>query len=309
MSIYDLIIIGAGPAGMTAAIYAARRKIKFLILSMDIGGQMSWSSDVDNYPGIPDLAGVELVKRFNEHMKEYKIQVKNEEVKSVQRKGKTIIVKTRKNTYKTKAIIIASGKSPRKLNVPGEEKYLGKGVSYCAVCDSVLQKNKIVAVIGTGNSGLDASLLLSKYAKKVYLIDIVPKITGEPYLRDKILKNKKISFIGNAKIKEILGNKFVNALRYEKDNKKLMLKIDSIFIEIGLVNKSDFTNVRKNKWGEIMIFRSTISNEENFTNIPGIFAAGDCTDIPAKQIIAAAGEGCKAALAAFEYIQKFKSWI
>jgi len=305
-NIYDLIIIGAGPAGMTAAIYAARRKIKFLILSMDIGGQMGWSSDVDNYPGLPDLAGVELVKRFNEHIKEYNVQIKQEEVKSVQRKGKIIIVKTRKNIYKSKAVIIASGKSPRKLNVSGEEKYLGKGVSYCAVCDAPLQKGKTVAVVGSGNSGLDAGLLLSKYAKKVYLIDISSKITGEPYLKDKVLKNKKISFIGNAKIKEILGNKFVNGLKYEQNKKQETLEIDVIFIEIGLINKADFTNVRKNRWGEIMIFRSTISNEENFTNIPGIFAAGDCTDIPAKQIIAAAGEGCKAALATFDYINKWK---
>ncbi|MDP3026516.1 MAG: FAD-dependent oxidoreductase [Nanoarchaeota archaeon] len=305
MKIYDLIIIGSGPAGMTAAIYAARRKIKFLILSMDIGGQMSWSSDVDNYPGLPDLAGVELVKKFNEHMKEYKIKVNQEEVKEIFRKGKTIIVKTRKNKYESKAIIIASGKSPKKLNVPGEEKYLGRGVSYCAVCDAPLQKGKIVAVIGSGNSGLDASLFLSNYAKKVYLMDIMPKIVGEPYLRDKVLKNKKINFIGNAKIKEILGDSFVNGLKYEQNGKQKKLKIDTVFIEIGLINKADFTNVRKNRWGEIMIFRSTIANEENFTNIPGIFAAGDCTDIPAKQIIVAAGEGCKAALAAFDYINKW----
>jgi len=306
MKLYDLIIIGSGPAGMTAAIYAARRKIKFIILSMDIGGQMSWSSDVDNYPGLPDLAGVELVKRFNEHMKNYKINIKQEEVKKIFRKGKTIIVETRKNKYESKTVIIASGKSPRKLNVSGEEKYLGKGVSYCAVCDAPLQKGKIVAVIGSGNSGLDASLFLSNYAKKVYLMDIMPKIAGEPYLRDKVLKNKKINFIGNAKIKEVLGNSFVNGLKYEQNGKQKILKTNTIFIEIGLINKADFTNVRKNRWGEIMIFRSTITNEENFTNIPGIFAAGDCTDIPAKQIIAAAGEGCKAALAAFDYINKWK---
>ena len=306
MSIYDLIIIGSGPAGMTAAIYAARRKIKFLILSMDIGGQMSWSSDVDNYPGLPDLAGVELVKRFNEHMKDYKIEVKREEVLKIEKKGKICIIRTRKSKYESKTVIIASGKSPKKLNVPGEEKYLGKGVSYCAVCDAPLQKGKIVAVIGSGNSGLDASLFLSHYAKKVYLMDIMPKIVGEPYLRDKVLKNKKISFIGNAKIKEILGDSFVNGLKYEQNGKQKILKINTIFIEIGLINKADFTNVRKNRWGEIMIFRSTITNEENFTNIPGIFAAGDCTDIPAKQIIAAAGEGCKAALSAFDYIHKWK---
>jgi NADH-dependent peroxiredoxin subunit F len=303
---YDLIIIGSGPAGMTAAIYAARRKIKFLIISMDIGGQMGWSSDVENYPGIPDLAGVELVKKFNEHMKEYNIQVKQEEVKNVQRKGKIIDVKTGKNIYKTKTIIIASGKAPRKLNVPGEEKYLGKGVSYCATCDAPLQKNKTVAVIGSANSGLDACLFLSNYAKKIYLLEIQPKIVGEPYLRDRILKNKKVTFIGSAKTKEILGNSFVKELKYEKNGKISTIKVDSIFIEIGLVNKVDFANVRKNRWGEIMIFRSTITNEENMTDIPGIFAAGDCTDIPAKQIIVAAGEGCKAALAAFDFINKGK---
>ena len=304
--ILDLIIIGSGPAGMTAAIYAARRKIKFLILSINIGGQMGWSSDVDNYPGIPDLAGVELVKKFGEHMKEYKIKVKNEEVLKLEKKGKICVVKTRRNIYQSKAVVIASGKSPRKLNVQGEEKYLGRGVSYCAVCDAPLQKNKIVGVVGSGNSGLDASLFLSKYAKKVYLIDISSKITGEPYLKDKVLKNKKISFIGNAKIKEILGNKFVNSVKYEKENKELILKIDNIFVEIGLVTKANFTDVKKNKWDEIMIFRSTITHEENMTSIPGIFAAGDCTDIPAKQIIAAAGEGCEAALAAFDYINKWK---
>jgi NADH-dependent peroxiredoxin subunit F len=302
---YDLIIIGSGPAGMTAAIYAARRKIKFLILSMDIGGQMSWSSDVDNYPGIPDLAGVELVNKFNEHMKEYQIQVKREEVLNISKKGKICVVKTRKKTYKSKAVIIASGKSPRKLNVPGEEKYLGRGVSYCAVCDAPLQKDKTVAVIGSGNSGLDASLFISKYAKKIYILDILPKMVGEPYLRDKVLKNKKISFIGTANIKEILGNSFVHSLKYEENGKSKKLEVDTIFIEVGLVNKADFTNVRKNRWGEIMIYRSTISNEENYTNVPGIFAAGDCTDIPAKQIIVAAGEGCKAALASFDYINKF----
>lgn len=303
----DLIIIGAGPAGMTAAIYAARRKVNFLVLSLDVGGQMSWSSDVENYPGVPDLAGIELTKRFQEHMKEYNIKIKQEEVLSLEKdKKKDIcIIKTRKNTYKSKAVIIASGKAPRKLNVSGEDKFLGKGVNYCATCDAPLQKNKIVAVIGSRNSGLDASLFLSHYTKKIFLIDILPKIAGEPYLRDKVLKNKKITFIGNAKIKEILGNNFVQALKYEKDGKTEELKIDSIFIEIGLVSKCDFAKVKKNKWGEIMLFRSTKTNDENMTNTSGIFAAGDCTDIPAKQIIVAAGEGAKAALAAFDCIHKW----
>ena len=303
---YDLIIIGAGPAGMTAAIYAARRKLKFLILSLDIGGQMSWSSDVDNYPGLPDLAGVEVVKKFNEHMEDYNIKVKKEEVKNIKTKGKLLEVKTKKSIYQTKAVIIASGKKPRKLGVPGEEEFLGKGISYCATCDALLQKDKTTAVIGGGNSGLDAAIFLSKYAKKVYLLDINPELSGEPYLKDKVLANKKITHINNAKTTEIIGKKFVTELKYKRAEIEKTLKVDSVFIEVGLVSGADFTNVKKNKWGEIMIFRSTKTHEENMTNIPGIFAAGDVTDIPAKQIVVSAGEGAKAAMCAFNYIDKLR---
>ncbi len=292
---------------MTAAIYAARRKIKFLILTLDIGGQMSWSSDVDNYPGLPDLPGIEVVKKFQKHMSDYNIKPRIEDVIDIKRKGKILLVKTKKNIYETKTIIIASGKKPKKLGVPGEEEFLNKGVNYCATCDAPLLKDKIVAVIGSGNSGLDASLVLSKYAKKIYLLDLSPKIVGEPYLRDKVIQNKKITFIGKVKAKEILGDKFVNAIKYEVDTQEKMLKLEAVFIEIGLVSRADFAKIiKKNKWEEIMIFRSTITHKENMTNIQGVFAAGDVTDIPAKQIAAAVGEGCKAALAAFNYIDKFK---
>ncbi|MBU0894507.1 MAG: FAD-dependent oxidoreductase [Nanoarchaeota archaeon] len=302
-----MVIIGAGPSGMTAAIYAARRKIKFLILSMDIGGQMNWSSEVDNYPGIPDITGIEIVKKFNEHLKDYNIKVKNEEVLDIKQKGKILIVKTKKTTYETKTIIIGSGKKPKKLNISGEDNLLGKGVSYCATCDAPLYKDKIVAIIGAGNSGLEAALHLAQYAKKIYLIDSLEKIAGEPYLKDRVLQNKKISFIGGAKIKEIIGKQTVEALKYESKAEQTNLPVQGIFIETGLIAKVDFANlVKKNKWGEIMIFRSTKTHEENMTNIPGIFAAGDVTDIPSKQIVVAAGEGCKAALAAFDYINKFK---
>jgi len=305
--LYDMVIIGAGPSGMTAAIYAARRKIKFLILSMDIGGQMNWSSEVDNYPGIPDITGIEIVKKFNEHLKDYNIKVKNEEVLDIKQKGKILIVKTKKTTYETKTIIIGSGKKPKKLNISGEDNLLGKGVSYCATCDAPLYKDKIVAIIGAGNSGLEAALHLAQYAKKIYLIDSLEKIAGEPYLKDRVLQNKKISFIGGAKIKEIIGKQTVEALKYESKAEQTNLPVQGIFIETGLIAKVDFANlVKKNKWGEIMIFRSTKTHEENMTNIPGIFAAGDVTDIPSKQIVVAAGEGCKAALAAFDYINKFK---
>ena len=304
---YDIIIIGAGPAGITAAIYAARRKLNFLVLSLDIGGQMSWSSDVDNYPGLPDLPGVDVVEKFQKHMKDYNIKVKQEEVINVQKKLRTFVVKTKKFSYEAKTVLIASGKKPKKLNVPGEEEFLGKGVNYCATCDAPLQKNKILAVIGGANSALDAANFLSKYAKKIYLLDVNSKLGGEPVLRDKVLKNKKITHIPGVKVLEIIGEKFVNSLKYIQNNQNKILKLEGVFIEVGLVSKADFIKlVKKNKWGEIMIFRSTKSHEENLTSVPGIFAAGDITDIPAKQIAAAVGEGCKAALAIFDYLNKYK---
>jgi alkyl hydroperoxide reductase subunit F len=303
--LYDLIIIGAGPAGMTAAIYAARRKINFLIISLDVGGQMSWSSSVENYPGTTSVSGVELVRNFQKHMEIYGIKIKQEEILSLTKKGKVCVVKTKRNIYESKTVIIASGKSPKKLGVKGEEEFFGKGVNYCATCDAPFYKEKTVAVAGGGNSGLDASLFLSKYANKIYLLEANPKLGGETYLRDKVLADKKINVITNAKIKDIFGGNFVKGIKYEKDGKESVLNVESIFIEIGLVSKTDFTDVQKNRWGEIMVFRSTITHDENRTSVDGIFAAGDVTDIPAKQIVIAAGEGCKAALAAFDYINQF----
>lgn len=313
-NIYDLIIIGAGPGGITAAIYAARRKINFLIIGMDIGGQMSWSSEVDNYPGMPDLTGIQITTKFFKHMKDYNIKVKKEEVIDLNKKGNICVVKTKKAIYQSKAVIIISGKKPKKLNVLGEDELSGKGVTYCATCDAPLYKNKTVAVIGAGNSGLESALFLSKYAKKVYIMDILKKLAGEPYLREKVLAEKKITFIPEAKTKKILGKNNVEAIVYEsirkgkesEKGKEITLKVDGVFIEIGLIAKVDFAKtIKKNQWGEIMIFRSTKTHEENLTSVPGVFAAGDVTDIPAKQIVVAAGEGCKAALAAFDYIARW----
>jgi thioredoxin-disulfide reductase len=304
--LYDLIIIGAGPAGMTAGIYAARQKLKFLIISLDVGGQMGWSSEVDNYPGVPDQTGIALVQKFQQHLKDYNIKINQEEILKLEKKGKLCVVKTKKNIYESKAVIIASGKKPKKLNVKGEEGLIGRGISYCAACDTPLYKDKVVAVVGGGNSGLEAALFLSKYAKKVYIIDMMKKLGGEPYLRDKVVSDKKISFIGEVKIKEILGDNLVSGFKYEQAGNEKKLAVEGIFVEIGLISKAEFTSVKKNKWGEIMLFRGTQTHNENLTNTPGIFAAGDCTDIPAKQIIVAAGEGAKACMAAINYIQRWK---
>jgi len=309
---YDLIIIGAGPAGMTAAIYAARRKVKFLILSMDVGGQMNWSSEVANYPGgVGALSGIELVGHFKEHLDEYKVKVVQTEILSVRRLRVTgnrsqgrIVVETKKKKYKSKAVLIATGKKPRKLGVPGEEKFFGNGLSYCATCDAPLYKGKVVAVVGGGNSGMEAVLFLRKYAKKVYLLEVNAKLGGEKYLRDKVLAEKKIKVVTGAKVSEVVGGKTVEGIRYEAGGKKMKLKVGGVFVEVGLVTEAEFTNVEKNKWGEIKLFRGTRTHNENLTSVPGIFAAGDCTDVVAKQIIVAAGEGAKAAMAAFDYVLK-----
>lgn len=303
--LYDLIIVGAGPAGMTAAIYAARRKINFILVSLDVGGQMSWSPEVENYPGVTHASGVDLVNQFNSHMKKYGIVVKSEEVLSVKKIGNKCVVKTNKNSYEGKAVVVSSGKKPKKLGVRGEEEFLGRGVNYCATCDAPLYEGKIVVVVGGGNSGLESAEFLGKYAKKIYLMESMPKLMGEPYLREKVLKNDKIEVLTGVKIKEIKGNKFVTSLLYEKEGGEKEIKIDGVFIEVGLVSKADFIDVQKNRWGEIMLFRSTLAHEENMTSVQGIYAAGDVTDVPAKQIVAAAGEGCKAALAAFDYISRW----
>lgn len=304
-NLYDLIIIGAGPAGMTAAIYAARQKINFLILGRNIGGQVSWSAEVENYLGIIKTTGPELVRVFQEHLRSYGVSIKQEEVVGVSKKGKNFIVKTRKNAYEAKSVIIASGKSPKKLNVPGEAELQGKGVSYCAVCDAPLYKNKTVAIIGGANSGLESALFLSKYAAKIYILEILPRLGGDSYLQEKVLKDKKIQVITGVKIKEILGKRFVTGLKYEIKGRESELEIDGVFVLIGLVTKADFVNVQKNRWGEIMVFKNTKTLEHNMTSVAGIFAAGDATDVAAKQIIVAAGAGCKAALAAFDYLNKW----
>lgn len=305
MAMYDLIIVGAGPAGMTAAIYAARRKINFLLVSLDVGGQMSWSSEVENYPGTTHVSGVELVSSFQKHMEVYGIKVKQEEVVKVSKKGDVCVVQTKKNTYEAKAVIIGSGKAPRKLNVVGEEEFLGKGVNYCATCDAPLYKGKTVAVVGGGNSGLEAAEFLSKYATKIYLLEEQPKLMGEAYLRDKVMHLPSVEVLTGAIVKRIEGNDFVSSLLYEKDGKEVKLAVSGVFVEVGLVSKADYVAVQKNRWGEIMLFRSTKAHEENMTSEPGIFAAGDVTDIVSKQIVAAAGEGCKAAMAAFDYIARW----
>ncbi len=299
--IYDLIIIGGGPAGLSAAIYAARQKINFIVFTGDIGGQTKWSTEVGNYLGFHLMTGEELVKKFKEHLKDYKIKVnENELVIGIRKKNKSFIISTKKRKYETKTIVIATGKKPRHLNIPGEKELYGRGVTYCATCDAPLYKGKTITIIGGGNSAIEAAMILEKYAKKMNLLVLGPRVKGEPVLQDKLKKMKSLNLITKAKTTEVLGNKKVRGLKYEQDKQVKSLKTDGVFIEVGLIPNTNFCKdfLKLNKWGEIVV------NKQMQSSVQGIFAAGDVNDGTEKQIIVAAGEGCVALLEAVKYLQK-----
>lgn len=299
---YDLTIIGAGPAGITAAVYAARKAMKFLIISRDIGGQAALSGDVENYTGYQFITGLELASKFEEHMKHFQVELREgEEAVEAKRVDNIIEVKTDKGLYKSRTLIITSGRRPRLLDVPGEKEFKNRGVTYCATCDAPLFAGREVAVIGGGNSALDATLQLMQIANKIYLINIHPELGGDSVMRDKVNQSEKVIVINEAQTREIRGDKMVTGLVVSREGKEEEVSVQGIFIEIGSVPESEFASgVEKSKRGEIII------NNRNETNIPGIFAAGDVTDVPGKQIIIAAGEGSKALLSAFEYLSKEK---
>ena len=300
--IYDLAIIGAGPAGITAAVYAARKKMNPLVITKDIGGQASLSGDIQNYTGYQFITGPELAIKFEEHMRKFNFEIKeNEEVKKlISRKG-TFLVKTDKDNYQAKTVIVASGKRSRELGVTGERKFRNKGLTYCATCDGPLFAGRDVAVIGGGNSALDAALQLIKIANHIYIINITDSLTGDGIMREKIRVDNKVSIFNNSRVKEILGDSFVQAIKIEEDKEEKILAVQGIFVEIGLIPNSEFApSLEKNERKEIIV------NQRNETNIAGIFAAGDVTNVPEKQIIIAAGEGAKAVLSAFRYLSTRK---
>ena len=300
--IYDLVIIGAGPAGITAAVYAARKKMNILVLTKDIGGQASLSGDIQNYTGYQFISGPELAIKFEEHMRKFNFEIKeNEEVKKLISKKGTFLVKTDKDNYRAKTVIVASGKRSRELGVTGEREFRNKGLTYCATCDGPLFAGRDVAVIGGGNSALDAALQLTKIANKIYVINITDNLTGDGIMQEKIRADNKVSIFNNSRVKEILGDSFVQAIKIEEDKEEKVLDVQGIFVEIGLIPNSEFaSDLEKNERKEIVV------NQRNETNVPGIFAAGDVTNVPEKQIIIAAGEGAKAVLSAFRYLSTRK---
>ncbi|MEM5882830.1 MAG: FAD-dependent oxidoreductase [Candidatus Aenigmatarchaeota archaeon] len=305
---YDVIIIGGAAAGLTAGIYAARRKLKTLILTKDIGGQASLAFQVENYPGFLKISGLELMQKFYQQAINSGAEIIFEEVLEIKEKGNNYLVKTAGKEYESKAVILAFGKTPRSLNVPGEKEFIGKGVSYCAVCDLPLFKGKTIAVIGGGNSALDAALNGSEIAKKVYLIHRRKEFRGFEELVEKVKEKKNIEFVLDSVVKEIKGKKFVEAIIVENvlTEEEREIKVDGVFVEIGFETKIDFVRelVKIDQNNQVMINKKCETFYPNSDKIrPGIFAAGDLTDSPFKQIITSAAEGAKAALQAYNYVK------
>jgi len=297
---YDLIIVGAGPAGITASVYAARKKMNFLVITRDIGGQTLYSWDIENFIGYQFITGEELVRKFKEHLTQFHVAVnEGEEASLVARDGDRVIVETNQGRYEAKTVIIASGRKPRHLSVAGEEEFRNKGVTYCATCDGPLFADMDVAVIGGGNSALEAVLQLTKIAGRIHLIDIAPSLSADPIMVEKAEASDKVTIYHGTRVERIYGDRFLDGITLSREGRSEELPVQGVFVEIGSTPASDFVrNVAKNEHGEIMI------NCKSETTVQGILAAGDVTNVPAKQIIVACGEGAKAALRAFEYISK-----
>ncbi|MGC8981565.1 MAG: NAD(P)/FAD-dependent oxidoreductase [Minisyncoccia bacterium] len=300
---YDSIIIGAGPAGISSAIYLKRRGLNFLIISENIGGELNFIYEIKNYPGFKEITGIDLSKRFYEHLKSYDIEPVIDNVISLE-KRENFFVLTKKNKYESKTIIIASGAKPKKLNLPGEEKFLNKGISYCSVCDLPLFNNKNVAIIGGGSSSVTAGLMASKICKRVYIITNKDSLSCEKVLAEELERKDNVEIIKDAIVKGFYGDDFLRGLKYlDKYNNEKDLKIDGVFIHIGLMPCSDFVPESwgiKNERGEIII------DKYCKTKIDGVFAAGDITDLPYNQIGIAVGQGIISALSAIEYLNRLK---
>lgn len=336
--VYDLIIIGAGPAGITAGIYASRQRLNVLIISKDIGGQVAKKAvDIENYPGFEKISGPDLVAMYQKQIEFNNLKVVHDEVSNIEKRpladsrewvsgenkdnGKNKEENTNKHsniienvgifsvscksekTYEAVAVIIASGAESKKIKVPGEEKFAGKGVSYCSLCDGPVFKNKVVAVIGGGNNGFESALFLSNYVNKIYILEYSEKAKADAENQKLAASHKNIEVITSAKLLGIEGQTFVNAIVYGdlKTGEEKKLEVGGVFVEIGYSPSSSFAKnlVETNENGEIVADPKTLE-----TKTAGLFSAGDCNTNKYKQIIMASGQGAVAALSAYEYIKK-----
>ncbi len=303
---YDVIIIGSGPAGMTAGIYAARREMKTLIIGQTLGGQLVWANEIENYPGFETIKSFELINKIKEQTLKTGAEFKEDEVKRIE---KTIegnfLLHTSRETFEARTVIVAMGLSPRRLAAPGEIEFNGRGVSYCANCDGPFYKGKNVAIIGGGNSALDAAEFMSKIAKQVYLIHRNESFKAFDILVGEVENRENIKILLNTEIKNIAGSQKVEKIELinKQSNSEQEIDVDGVFIEVGRIASTDLVNdlADRNDKNQIII------NSKTETKTPGLFAAGDVTDCEFKQITVAMGQATVAALSAYQYLQMLKT--
>ncbi len=297
---YDLIIIGSGPAGITAGIYASRKKLKVLVLTKDFLGQTGLTGVIENWPGEKEISGPGLMDKFEDHLKNHDIEINEEKVVSL-RKKKSFIVKTEKEEFKSRSVIVSTGRKAKELNISGEKEFVGKGVVYCTTCDAPLFKDKKVVVVGGGNSGFESAIELTDHAKEVFLFESFSEVTADEFLQEKAEK-RGVKVFKRRKIKEIKGSNFLEEIVYESSGREEIMKLDGLFIQIGSVAITDFIKedlVDFDERGDIKIDFRTCQ-----TKTKGLFAAGDVTNIRDKQIVIATGEGSKAALSVYNYLKR-----
>lgn len=298
---YDVLIIGGGPAAVSSAIYAARKGLKTAIVADRIGGQVLDTSDIENFISQKSIDGSKLVQKYKEHIEDYNIDlILSNKAKKIAKNNLIEVELESGASLKSKTTVIATGADWKKLNIPGEKEFKNKGVAYCPHCDGPMYENKDVAVIGGGNSGIEAAIDLAGIANQVTVLEFLPELKADQVLQNRISKLDNVKIIKNVETKKITGSDSVEAIIYqERDTgKKKSLKLDGVFIQIGLTPNTNWLkeSVDLNKYGEI------ITANDNSTSLDGVFAAGDCTDNPYKQIIISMGSGANAALGAFDYL-------
>ncbi len=301
-TLYDLLIVGGGPAAMSAAIYAARKMIKMAIITVDFGGLMNETTEIENYLGFQNINARDLVSKFEEHVMSFGIPASyGIAVKEIEKRGNTFFILLEDGTsYSSRTVIFATGERHRELQVPGGREFVGRGISYCSICDAPLFRNKKVMIVGGGNSAFTTAIDLSRVSADIIILNSQKGWQADKILQEKIKKYKNVDFLDHYEITRIEGSDKVEAaiIRNRDTNKESKVFIDGIFIEIGLVPNSSPVKrlVNLNEHGEVIV--DCLCR----TNIPGLFSAGDVTSVPYKQIIISAGEGAKAALSAYDYL-------
>lgn len=305
-SVHDVIILGAGPAGLTSAIYASRSLLSTLVIEkIGSGGQAAVTDMIENYPGFPDgINGFELSQKMEEQAKKFGSRFESDVVTGLKKNDNgTLSVRTESRTYDAKSVIITTGASSRKLGVPGEDKYIGRGISFCATCDAAFYRDKTVAVVGGGDSAVEEGIYLTRFAKKVIIIHRRDELRASKIARNRALSNAKIEFAWNTVVEEVKGDEKIRSVRLKnvKTGAISELEIDGVFLYVGLIpNTQMFDGLRKDEQGYI------VTDENLMTNIPGVFAAGDCRKSPVKQVATAVGDGTIAATSVEKYLESIK---